>query len=91
MEGKLFRNIFEVVGITLVTSTLWYLLPFIFGCKPQPDFCALDADRCKQMFCPNGQYSEIGSITFSSSDIIIRNLFDRSVGPEFEFDPWYTI
>ena len=87
MGERIAGNMTEVALITGVTASLMFVLPFMFGCAVMPPFCADDGEtRCQSLFCPLGRYSEIGSIVFSSSDIIARNLFDRNIAFRNEYD-----
>ena len=87
MGERIAGNMTEVALITGVTASVMFVLPLMFGCSVMPPFCADDSDtRCQSLFCPLGRYSEIGSIVFSSSDIIARNLFDRNIAFSNEYD-----
>ena len=87
MEGNTWRHIglqiAEVAVFSFATSTIWFVLPYIFGCRQQTDVCAHSVEgggtRCPQLQCPSGYYSEIGAFVFASSDEIARLLFDRSL------------
>ena len=87
LEGKGWRDIglqvSEVALFTLVTSTVWFMLPYIFGCRVASLQCMQSveggAERCPQLQCADGSYSEIGAFVYSSSDEVARLLFDRSL------------
>ena len=87
LEGNTWRliglQIAEVGVFSFLTSTIWFVLPYIFGCRPQTELCAQllegGGTRCPQLQCPDGSYSEIGAFVFASSDEIARLLFDRSL------------
>ena len=87
MADRIRANMSEVALITGVTATVMFVLPLMFGCASMPPFCADDGEtRCQSLFCPLGAYSEIGSIVFASSDIVARNLFDRTIALQNEYD-----
>ena len=87
MGERIAGNMTEVALITGVTASVMFVLPLMFGCAVMPPFCADSSEtRCQSLFCPLGRYSEIGSIVFSSSDIIARNLFDRNIAFANEYD-----
>ena len=89
MEDRILANMSEVALITAVTASIMFVLPLMFGCASMPPFCADDGEvRCQSLFCPLGSYSEIGSLVFSSSDIVARNLFDRTISLSNEYDPF---
>ena len=89
MEDRILANMSEVALITGVTASVMFVLPLMFGCASMPPFCADDGEvRCQSLFCPLGSYSEIGSLVFSSSDIVARNLFDRTISLSNEYDPF---
>ena len=87
LEGNTWRHIglqiAEVGVFSFATSTVWFVLPYIFGCKEQTGVCGQSVEgggtRCPQLQCPAGYYSEIGAFVFASSDEIARLLFDRSL------------
>ena len=87
LEGKGWRDIglqiAEVALFTAATSTVWFVLPYIFGCRPSSSQCSQSieggAERCPQLQCSAGSYSEIGAFVYSSSDEVARLLFDRSL------------
>ena len=87
LEGKGWRDIglqvSEVALFTLVTSTVWFVLPYLFGCREASLQCVQTveggAERCPQLQCSAGSYSEIGAFVYSSSDEVARLLFDRSL------------
>ena len=97
MEGSSWRHIglqiAEVAVFSFATSTVWFVLPYIFGCRQQTDVCAESVEgggtRCPQLQCPAGYYSEIGAFVFASSDEIARLLFDRSLsyGDDYHVGP----
>lgn len=87
MEDRIKANMSEVALITGVTASIMFVIPLLFGCKVMPTYCADSGEtRCQQLFCPLGTYSEIGSIVYASSEILSRNLLDRTIPIEFEFD-----
>ena len=87
MGERIAGNMSEVALITAVTASIMFVLPLMFGCAVMPAFCADNGEvRCQSLFCPLGAYSEIGSFVFSSSDIIARNLFDRTISLHNEYD-----
>ena len=94
MNDRIKANMIEVALITVVTASIQFALPVMFGCHPMPPLCADPSEqRCRQLFCPNGEYSQIGSLIFSSSDVITRNLFDRTIAYvpgqiDYQFDPF---
>lgn len=79
------RKVAEAVFWAFVTATVMFVLPYIFGCRAKHDQCdRIDTGtgiqtRCAQFFCPNGYYSEIGSLFFTSIEQTTRILFDRSL------------
>ena len=87
LEGNTWRHIglqiAEVAVFSFATSTVWFVLPYVFGCRQQTDVCGQSVEgggtRCPQLQCPAGYYSEIGAFVFASSDEIARLLFDRSL------------
>ena len=87
VEGESWRHIgrqlLEVAAFSFATSTIWFVLPYVFGCRAQASQCVQSiqggADRCPQLQCGSGSYSEIGAFVYSSSDDIARLLFDRSL------------
>ena len=87
LEGSGWRfiglQVAEVAVFTGVTSTVWFVLPYIFGCRAASTQCSQSieggAERCPQLQCSEGSYSEIGAFVYSSSDEVARLLFDRSL------------
>ena len=89
MEDRIKANMSEVALITGVTASIMFVLPLMFGCEAMPPFCADDGEtRCQSLYCPLGSYSQVGSLVFSSSDIVARNLFDRTISLQNEYDPF---
>ncbi len=92
MEGKVLINMGEVALITWITSTIWFILPFIFSCKPLPLSCSEaeasgEESMCIQAMCAEGFYSEIASITYSPADVVSKILFSRTVESNNEYSP----
>ena len=93
LEGNTWRviglQIAEVAVFSFATSTIWFVLPYIFGCRPETEVCAQllegGGTRCPQLQCPAGSYSEIGAFVFASSDEIARLLFDRSLSYDNDY------
>lgn len=91
-EGRLMINLGEVAVITFTVATLWFILPLLFGCRPLLESCAAvdatayDLQRCRPLWCDKGQYSELGSIIYSPSDVVARMFFDRNVIPTQEYE-----
>jgi len=80
----------EVLGIMALTASVWFVLPYIFGCREQHEQCfptVAIPHRCTPVQCPSSFYSEIGTIVFSTPDTIARILFDRTLLPENEVSP----
>lgn len=88
MERRTLFAIAEVAIIAGATVVLFFILPYTFGCRPLHSDCAPSPQievKCRQTQCPEGYYSDIGSLVYSTSDQIAAQLFDRSRDLENDF------
>ncbi len=82
---KRWHQVLDVVFWTAFTATVWFALPYLYGCREVHPQCSFVGGvtgiyvRCEQLFCPDGYYSEIGSLLFPTIEQVARLLFDRSV------------
>ena len=84
----------EVLVIAFATATAWFVLPYVFGCRVSHEQCFPTLTiplRCAPVQCPDKFYSEIGTIIYSSPDTIARILFDRTLLPANDIQPFPLI
>jgi chloride channel 7 len=80
----------EVLVLMFLTSTVWFILPYIFGCRPQHEQCfptIAIPHRCTAVQCPSNFYSEIGTIIYGTPDNVARIMFDRTLLTANEYSP----
>jgi len=81
----------EVLFWAFITSTIWFILPWVFGCQMQHEQCFPNMAvpvRCERVHCPDKFYSAVGNLVYSPPDTIARILFDRTLEPHNELDPF---
>ena len=83
------KQILEIVIFSVLTATSFFVLPYIFGCRPKHELCDIEVPalptRCVQAQCAEGHYSEIATIVYSTANQIAALLFDRSLTWEADF------
>ncbi|EGC35340.1 chloride channel protein [Dictyostelium purpureum] len=81
-----FLRLFEALFVSICTSIICYYASFIFGCRYQSNII-IETSVCEdqsntemvQFFCPNGMYSELGSLLFGNPDQALRRLYSRTL------------
>lgn len=83
------KQVLECCIFCFLTLTFWFILPYIYGCRPRHALCDVVVSalptRCRQAHCGEGAYSEIGGMVYATSNQIAALLFDRSLSWEQEF------
>ncbi|EAL69414.1 chloride channel protein [Dictyostelium discoideum AX4] len=80
-----YLRLFEALFVSVVTSVVCYYASFIFDCRYQSNI-VIETSVCEdqsntemvQFFCPDGMYSELGSLLFGNPDQALRRLYSRT-------------
>lgn len=81
MEKRTIYAIAEVACIAGITVIAFFTLPYVFGCREINSDCVSTTTietPCRQTQCPDGYYSDIGTIIYSTSDQVAALLFNRA-------------
>lgn len=84
------KNIGEVCFWTFLTATIWFIIPYMFSCRPVINACNTNTEvvMCRQAHCQKGYWSELGSIVYATPDGIARLMLDRSISYN---DDYHTV
>lgn len=97
-ESRRCYRMSEVLLVSLITSALCSLLPYVMECKDFADFQKSHPDwrnSTEEMLqpqvegrynCPEGYYNPLSLILFNSQEHSIKYLFGRKAGGLFPFD-----
>lgn len=87
-KGAAFK-ILLVITVALLTSCCSYGLPWLIKCIPCPADQLINCPNVdgsgnyKNFQCPSGHYNDLASLSLSTSDDAIRNLFSPRTAKEF--------